>query len=58
MTKTRMTREGCRVTTTVRKGPDERVHEEIILQAEDLVVTPLVLELQEEDTGRWLTGGM
>lgn len=58
--KTRYTREGCRVTTVVRKNPEtsDMVVEEITLQCEDLTEQHVVLELQEEDTGRWLTGGM
>lgn len=58
--KTRYTREGCRVTTVVRKNPEtsDMVIEEITLQCEDLTEQHVVLELQEEDTGRWLTGGM
>lgn len=58
--KTRYTREGCRVTTVVRKNPEtsDMVIEEITLQCEDLTEQHTVLELQEEDTGRWLTGGM
>jgi hypothetical protein len=58
--KTRYTREGCRVTTVVRKNPEtsDMVVEEITLQCEDLTEQHTVLELQEEDTGRWLTGGM
>lgn len=57
--KTRYTREGCRVTTVVRKNPEtsDMVVEEITLQCEDLTGQHVVLELQEEDTGRWLTGG-
>ena len=46
--KARMTREGCRVTTILREGPDNRVSEEIILQAEDLVKSPVKLEFLEE----------
>lgn len=56
--KTRMTREGCRVTTVIRKGPKGDMQEEIILQAENLVEAPLELDFEEEDTGRWLTGRM
>lgn len=58
--KTRYTKEGCRVTTVVRKNPEtsDMVVEEITLQCEDLTEQHVVLELQEEDTGRWLTGGM
>jgi len=46
--KARMTREGCRVTTTSREGPDNMVSEEIILQAEDLVKSPIKLEFIDE----------
>lgn len=57
VTKTRYSREGCRITTVARTGPDNLVHEEIILQAEDLAVPSVKLELAEEDTGQWLIAG-
>lgn len=58
--KTRYTREGCRVTTVVRKNPEtsDMVIEEITLQCEDLIPQVVELAVEEEDTGRWLTGGM
>ena len=55
--KVRMTPQGCRVTTSVRKMPGGELNEEIILQAEDLVESPLKLDLMEEDTGQWLITG-
>ncbi len=56
--KVRMTRQGCRVTTTARQMPDGGIEEEIILQAEDLVESPIELDLVEEDTGAWLIAGI
>lgn len=52
-----MTKQGCRVTTTLRKMPNGIVEQEIILQAEDLVSSPVELALEEEDTGSWLIAG-
>lgn len=58
MTKTRFSREGCRITTVVRRHPIFGMTEEVILQAEDLIPQPTELAVEEEDTGRWLIAGM
>lgn len=56
--KTRYSREGCRITTVVRVHPSIGRTEEIILQAEDLPKNVTEIELVQEDTGKWLTGGL
>ena len=58
MTKTRYSKEGCKITTVVRKHPSFGVTEEIILQAEGLHDKITTLEFEEEDTGSWLIGDM
>lgn len=55
--KTRYSHEGCKITTVVREMPDGGVTTEIILEAELKADLPATLQLQEEDTGRWLIGG-
>jgi hypothetical protein len=54
--KTRYSNRGCKITTVVREHPSYGTTEEIILQAEFPPPVDLV-ELVEEDTGRWLIGG-
>jgi len=51
--KTRTTHLGCQYTTVVRSGRDG-LETEIILQAEDLPPSNKLIELEDEDTGRWL----
>lgn len=57
MTKTRYSREGCKITTVIRRHPSFGLTEEIILEAEDLYAGELP-ELVQEDDGKWLIGGM
>ena len=57
LSKTRYSREGCQITTVVRKHPSYGTQEEIILQAENLTTRKTPFELVEEDTGKWLIGG-
>ena len=55
--KTRYSREGCKITTVMRKAGDV-LAEEIILEAENLrPQQDLPILLEEEDTGKWLIAG-
>lgn len=54
--KTRFSKEGCKITTVVRKAGGI-LTEEIILEAENITPRDLPILLEEEDTGRWLIAG-